>query len=225
MANLTAWPATALPPTDLPPLAPSLQTEAEVDQLRRALAEVEADLQRYKMALSKLQRELMASRLEVSGARGETAQFRGLLRRAQAESAQAVAEAATAYAKVAGLEADAVSRSAEIRQLRAETESLRVGMDILRVSLSWRISAPVRVAGRLIRGIVRRVPRLRQTIRRLQPPTDPSGAATDPPVPLPTPVDPNAGYIFRAASLAELRPGKAEGVVTLDALYHLSRSL
>jgi hypothetical protein len=235
MANLTAWPTTTLPPSGLSASASSLQTETEVERLRRAFAEVEADLQRHKVALSKLQRELMASRLEVSGARDETMQFRGLLRRAQAEAA----EAATARTQIATLEADVASGNAEISQLQtviaslqAETLALKAGMDILRASLSWRISAPVRVVGRLIRGIVVRMPSLHQTIRRLPSPTDHAGAATNPPpapqtppVPLPDPVDPNARYIFRAAPFAELRPGEAEGLVTLDALYHLSRSL
>jgi hypothetical protein len=238
MANLTAWPAMALPPAGLPSSASSLQAETEVDRLQRALAEVEADLERHKTALSKLQRELMASRLEVSGARSETVQFHGLLRRSQAEATKAVAEAATAHAQIATLEADAASGSAEIPRLQAviaslqaETLALRAGMDVLRASLSWRISAPVRVVGRLTRGIVARMRSLLQATWSRLPPSDQAEVATSPPAPLappgpsPHPTDPNDGYIFQAAPLAELRSGEAEGVLTLDALYHLSRSL
>jgi hypothetical protein len=43
--------------------------------------------------------------------------------------------------------------------------------------------------------------------------------------PLHGPIDPNARYIFRAAPLPSALSGEAEGVVTLDALYQLSRSL
>jgi hypothetical protein len=193
MADTTAWPAKALPSA-----VPPLQAETEADRLRIALSEVEADLRRYKAAVSKLQDALMVARHEVAGARGETVQFKAML-----ERAQAVAPAA--LARIAILETEAIGRDAEIMRLQVETQALRAGIDVLRASFSWRISAPVRVAGGLIRAL--RPRRSRRASAEAEP-------APAPPAPLPAPV-------FNAAP----QVGAAEGVVTLDALYQLSRTL
>jgi hypothetical protein len=221
MPNPTAWPATALPPTGLPPAPPFLEAETEAERQRRALAAVEADLEQHRAALSKLQRELMASRLEVSDARGETVQFQVMLRRAQEEAAKLD----TAHRGLASRDAEIMRLHSVIASLQGETLALKTGMDILRSSFSWRISAPVRVVGRLIRAIVARRSSLRQVLRRPPAPLDGARSAADAPATLPGPVDPNARAMFQATALAELRPGEAEGVVTLDALFHLSRSL
>jgi hypothetical protein len=201
--------------------------DTETDRLRRALAEAEAELQRHGAALAKLQGELMASRLEVSGAREETVQLRGMLRRAEANLRKAEASASADQARIASLEADAIGRNAEIMglqaeigRLQAETRALRTGMDVLHASLSWRISAPVRLAGRVMRRILRpAIRRAAVSLRAASPPPSPS--APPPAAPLPAPAD----LPPRAILQADPRPAATEGVVTLDALYQLSRSL
>jgi hypothetical protein len=96
-------------------------------------------------------------------------------------------------------------------------------MDLLRASASWRISAPVRVAGRLIRGIRKAALGLSRVIRSPSPDQTPPLAR--PPAALPSPRDPNEGAIFQATPFVERLSSEAEGVVTLETLYHLSRSL
>ena len=90
----------------------------------------------------------MASRLEVAGARGETVQFQGFLRRAEA---QAIAD----HAHIADLRAHAATREAEIVRLQADMgarmAALQSEIDALRRSTFWRISAPARAAVRLLR--------------------------------------------------------------------------
>jgi hypothetical protein len=215
MANPTPW---------------ILEEETETDRLRTALAESRTDLQQRDAALLKLQGELMASRLEVAGARGETVQFQGLLRRAEeaaASAAQAIARLESAAAsrdtEIAQLHAIIATLQAVIATLQAETSALRAGMDLLRASVSWRISVPVRVAGRLMRGIRTAGSRLLRAIQhapRLQ-----TAPVAQPAVALPRPGDPDAGAIFQAAPFVEHPVGEAESIVTLDTLYHLSRSL
>jgi hypothetical protein len=207
------------------PAALILEEETETDRLRMALADTLSDLQRRDAALLKLQGELMASRLEVARARRETVQFQGLLRRAE----EAGAAQATAHAR-AGLESATASWNAEITQLhaviatlQAETSALRTGMDLLRASASWRISAPIRVVGRWMRG-VRRVARgVPRAIRRpLLPRTAPLPQSLEA---LPNPADPNQGAILQTGPFVEHPTDATEGVVTLNALYQLSRSL
>jgi hypothetical protein len=201
------------------PTAWILEEETETDRLRTALAEARADLQRRDMALLKLQSELMASRLEVAGAREEMVQYQGLLCRM---------EEPAAHARV-GLES-AVSRNAEITQLRAviatlqaETLALRAGIDIMRASASWRISAPVRMVGRLTRGFREAalgLLRAIQPVHRHKPALLAQRATT-----LPNPGEPHKGTLFQASPFVKNSSGQAEGVVTLEVLYHLSRSL
>jgi hypothetical protein len=194
------------------PTARVLEAETETDRL----AQAEADSATF----SKLQGELMASGLEVSGAPEETVRFQGLLRRAKE---------ALANARVSNLEAGAARRDAEIVTLQALITLLRA--KTLRASLSWCISAPVRVVGRLIRDFVATRPGLHYAIRRLAAFLRRAEAtASPPPAPappglLPGPLDSNACSIFQGAPLLELPPDEAEGVVTLGMLYHLSRSL
>ena len=208
------------------PAAWMLEEETETDRLRMALAEARADLQRRDAALLRLQGELMASRLEVAGARGETVQFQGMLRRSQeaeATTAQAWAELESANSEIAQLHADVAALQSVIATLQAEIVVLRGGMDLLRASASWRMSAPIRLAGRLMRRIRAAGLRLLRANRR----TIPRQAApvAQPPAALPSLGDPNARAIFQAAPFADHPAGEAEGVVTLDGLYHLSRSL
>ena len=207
-----------------------VEEQTETDHLRTTLAEAHTDLQRRDAALLKLQGELMASRLEVAGARSETVQFQGLLRRAEeaaASAAQACArlESATASrdSEIAQLHGVIATLQAVVTTLEAETSALRAGMDLLRASVSWRISAPVRVAGRLIRSIRTATARLPRAIRHM--PRHQTAPVEQLPVALPSPSDPNARAIFRAAPFGEHPSGEAEGLVTLDELYHLSRSL
>jgi hypothetical protein len=197
-----------------------LEEETETDRLRRTLAESHADLQRRDAALLKLQRELMVSRREVAGAREETVQFQGMLRRAEAA-------AAVAMETCTGLEAAAASRTAEIAQLQTvittlqgEASALRASMHLVYASASWRMSAPVRVVGQLMRS-VRNAAGLRRAIRGASPHQTPPLS----PAALPSPADPNIVAIFQAAPFVEPPSGEGEGVVTLDALYRLSRSL
>ena len=204
-----------------------VEEQTETDHLRTTLAEAHTDLQRRDAALLKLQGELMASRLEVAGARSETVQFQGLLRRAEEAAAQACTrlESATASrdSEIAQLHGVIATLQAVVTTLEAETSALRAGMDLLRASVSWRISAPVRVAGRLIRSIRTATARLPRAIRHM--PRHQTAPVEQLPVALPSPNDPNARAIFRAAPFGEHPSGEAEGLVTLDELYHLSRSL
>ncbi len=135
---------------DMAPSGPSRE-DTEHERTRMALANAEADLQRHAAALAKLQGEFAASRLEVAGARGETVQYRGFL-------GQAEADVAAAFAHIEELRAHAAQRETEIGRLHAELVGvaaahalLRAEIDGLRASLSWRMSAPIRVAGRLLR--------------------------------------------------------------------------
>jgi hypothetical protein len=258
-------------------VTPSLEAETDADHLRVALAEVQNDLQRHGAILSRLQGELMASRLEVSGARAETVQFQGFLRRAEAEAAAAHAHIAELRANAASREAENADRhEAEIVRLRGRMDTLQAEIDALYASRSWRMSAPIRAASRIMRRSGRTAHRdfvdgangfeyrdgtvsaslettcealahrrqkssgygLRQQLRRLSWPVrwlwrrcrqalmarsrgNLNRSAPSPSPSAPGPVDPNERYIFRAAPLS----GNAQGVVTLDRLHQLSRSL
>jgi hypothetical protein len=199
------------------PSTSPLEAETEADRLRFALTESEADLRRHGTVLKRLQGEVMASHLEVAGARSETVQFQGMLRRAEED-------AAAAHRRVAALEAEIARQNAAIAALHAEVVPLRTATDLMRASLSWRISAPVRVFGRLARVLLVRQPVLRRAIQKLRgrpqlaPPLTPSPPPAAPPPPR---ADPNARYIFQPAPSSD----DGTGVVTLDTLYHLSRSL
>nr|WP_321986241.1 hypothetical protein [uncultured Lichenicoccus sp.] len=238
MADSTARPATALPHSDAAPAPQALETETDPDRLHRLLAGVEAELREHRLALSRLQGELAASRLEVAGARGETMVYRAMVQRAQAE----LAEAELAQAGLAGQAADVAGQDAEIARLHAiiaaqhsEMQSLGTAIVALYASFSWRVSRPVRVASRSIRRILRAPAAVRRLVRRVPTAPDHAGAAASPqesppasappPAPPPGMVDPNAGHVFQAAPMAEAGPAEPDRVVTLDALYHLSRSL
>jgi hypothetical protein len=197
------------------PNAWMLEEETKTDRLRTMLAEARADLQRRDAALLKLQGELMASRLEVAAAREETMQFQGMLRRAE--------EAAARLEATGHRNAELTELHAVIATLRAETSALRVGMDLMHASASWRISAPVRVVGRLMRRARTVASGFIRTIRHARP--HQSAPSVEPRAISTSPGDPNEGAIFRAKPLVEHPSGAAESVVTLDALYHLSRSL
>jgi hypothetical protein len=281
-------------------VTPSIEAETEADRLRIAFAEVQTDLQRHTAVLSKLQGELMASRLEVSGARGETVQFQGFLRRAEAEAAAARVHIAELRANAAAREAEIAARhKAEIARLHDRISTLQAEIDALYASRSWRLSAPIRMASRILgrtggtakndfidgaggfeyrgesvstglettgQALVRRREKsrgyyLRQTVRRLSWPVrwlwrryrqammfcigivaarprlhrgiksicrfipglrgHLRRLAPSAPPPPSRPIDPNELYIFKAAPFT----GDAQGVVTLDQLYQLSRSL
>jgi hypothetical protein len=192
-----------------------LEDETETDRLRMTLAEAHADLQRRDAALLKLQRELMVSRREVAGAREETVQFQGMLRRA---------EEAVARLEAAGdRNAEITELHAVIATLQTETSALRASMDLLHASASWRISAPVRVVGRLMRRARTVASGFIRTIRHGRP--QQSAPSVEPRTISTSPGDPNEGAIFRAEPLVEHPSGAAKDVVTLDVLYHLSRSL
>jgi hypothetical protein len=197
------------------PTAWMLEEETESDRLRAALTEARSDLRWRDAALLKVQSELMASRLEVAAAREETMQFHGMLRR--------VEEAAARLEATGDRNAEITELHAVIASLRAETSALRVSMDLVHASASWRISAPVRVVGRLMRGIRTAGSRLLRAIRRAR--GHQKAPVSPPPDVLRSSGDPNDCAIFRAAPFVGHPSGEAEGVVTLDALYHLSRSL
>jgi hypothetical protein len=109
-----------------------------------------------------------------------------------------------------------------IAALQSETSALRASIDLLHVSASWRVSAPLRIAGRLARGLRKAAFGLPGESRRARPVH--VAPLVPPPTASPTPGDPNAGIIFQAAPFVEQSSGD-DGIVTLDALYHLSRSL
>jgi len=192
------------------PINQMLEAETEADHLRMELAEARHVLQRYEAALQKLQDELAASRAEVVGARAETVQLQGLVRRSE-EAAEAVNQDTE------------ISRLGDvIAGLTAEISSLRDRIDLVYASASWRLSAPVRAAGRLTRFILS--PGLRRLkVRPLSPAL--AAAIPSPPVPLGTNKDPNPGVVFQVAPSAGDGAPHADGVVTLDELYHHSRKL
>ena len=183
-----------------------LDGETEIDRLQTVLIDARDDLQRHGAALAKLQGELAASRLEVSGARGETVQFHGFFLRAEAQAAEAKAQAEELRAHAARLQA-------EIARLHDAAAALRAEVAALRASFSWRVTRPMRAASWRARGLRRRVGGL---LRLAAEP------APDPALPSPPrPVDPNEPYLFKPAPA----PDDGRGIVTLDGLYHLSRSL
>ncbi len=124
-------------------------------------------------------------------------------------------------------DAEIAQLRATIAALRAEVAALEADMELLKHSASWRISAPVRVAGRFARRFRAAGAPLRDAIRSARPhqtePMMPTRTGPSSPTSSHNPHDPNARLIFQPAP--ELSSGEAAGVVTLDALYRLSRSL
>jgi hypothetical protein len=116
--------------------AQSLTQETEADRLRALLTQAQGELERHIAALLKLQGELMASRIEVSGARGETVQYQGFLRRAEAD--------------IAAAQAREMALAGEVAALTRHAETLEAGLQAVRASLSWRVSSPVRLIGRFV---------------------------------------------------------------------------
>jgi hypothetical protein len=203
-----------------------LEAETEADRLRFTVSELQADLQRHRLMLRRLQGEIAASHLEVAGARGETVQWQGMLR-------QAEADAAIVYpSRIAPLEAEIASLTSEITELRAiiadrevANVALRADVDLIRASLSWRISTPVRIVGRLARRLTGRQWRLARPLPTLRVSLPATPEVAPPPVVASIapamPTDPNARYAFQVAPPSD----NEAGILTLDALYHLSRSL
>ena len=133
------------------PVTLPLAVETENDRLRMALADAQADLQRHAAALLKLQGELMASRLEVAGARGETVQFQGFLRRAEAQASADHAHIAELRAYAATREAEIVRLHTQMNTLQAELGELRAEIGALRASPFWHILKPAQGLVRLLR--------------------------------------------------------------------------
>jgi hypothetical protein len=101
--------------------------EADNARLCASLADVTTDLKKHSKALSQVQDDLIPARKEVTDARAATNHFRELLNQAQTQSAAALAE----------LQAQFAATHAEVHALRTST--------------SWRVSAPVRALGRILR--------------------------------------------------------------------------
>lgn len=205
---------------------PPLEAETETDRLRFAVTELQADLQRHSLMLKRLQGEVAASHLEVAGARGETVQLQEMLRQAEADAAIIYpSRIAPLEAEVASLEAEIARLHALIADQAAANVAVQADIDLIRASLSWRISVPIRILGRLARRLPGRqfLPRrrIRTLNERLPSPLHVQPASVVASVSPPLPTDPNARYIFRPTTL----PDDGTSVVTLDALYHLSRSL
>lgn len=129
--------------------------------------------------------------------------------------------------RVADLELQAEAQETEIARLngalaalQSENLALQAAIGVLRASLSWRISAPVRVLGSLARNFVARQPTLRRVFLQLRERRRPAAPGIAPAA-LPVPTDPNARYIYQPGPFSD----HDTSVVTLDMLYHLSRSL
>lgn len=112
-------------------------------RLRVRLADVTADLAKHKKALSQVQNDLVSTRLEVADARAESQLFREAMAQVQAQSA---AEAADARAQINHLRA-------VITQAQAQAAALHQEIKGLHASVSWRVSAPVRLVGRMLRAL------------------------------------------------------------------------
>src|SRR5579872_4137550 len=84
-------------------------------------------------------------------------------------------ETAVALQRVAELEAQAIAREAEIARLEgaiaglhAETTALQAALHLMRTSLSWRISAPIRTLGGIARTLIIRQPALARAVRKMR---------------------------------------------------------
>lgn len=103
------------------------------------------------------------------------------------------------------------SLTASITGLQAEVQALHASIHMMRTSFSWRISSPVRILGRLARTL------LRPALRRYSAATETAVVNALPSPPL----DPNERYIYRPPPVS----ADQMKVLTIDTLYHLSRSL
>jgi hypothetical protein len=138
-----------------------------------------------------------------------------------------VAEPTADFPRITELEPRVIAREAEIvrlksvnAELQTETMALRAAVHLMRASLSWRITAPIRTVGGLARILAARHPALWRSSRKLLGLLYPVPVV--PPTPsAPPPIDANARYVFQPAPPSD----DGTGVVTLDTLFHLSRSL
>jgi FkbM family methyltransferase len=123
----------------------TFEAEAAVARLRVRLADVSADLAKHNKALSQVQNDLVSTRLEVADARAESKHFREGM-------AQAAAEAAHARAQI--------NHFREVMaQAQAQSAALQQEIKGLHASTSWRVSAPVRLVGRMLRALKAPPPR------------------------------------------------------------------
>ena len=193
----------------MPDIPAPLEAETELHRVSRALADAQADLQRHCAALQKLQGELMISRLEVATARTEIVRHQSLLRTAQADLQ-------AAHASIEELPAIAMEREAEITRLRRELQGagpvikLPAVLVLRAARFSRRVLAHNASATQVVARVRGRLPRL-----GARPERPPAGA----------PVDPNERYTFKPAEQPGEPPPGAQGHVSLNELYRLSRSL
>jgi FkbM family methyltransferase len=132
------WETTAVPLLD-----------ADNARLRASLADLDTDLKKHSKALSQVQHELIVARQEVADARAVSNHFRELMNQTNAQSAVALAEV-RAQSAVALAEQQAQS-SAALAEQQAQSAAALAEVRALRTSTSWRVSAPVRTLGRMLR--------------------------------------------------------------------------
>jgi hypothetical protein len=112
--------------------------QAENARLRVWLANVSADLAKHNKALAQVQSALVSTRQEVADARAESKHFREVMTQLQADVAAARAE---------------TDHFRELMtQAQAQSAALHQELNALHTSTSWRVSAPVRVIGRMLRA-------------------------------------------------------------------------
>jgi hypothetical protein len=125
---------------------------ADDARLRARLADANADLAKHNKALSHVQNDLVLTRQEVADARAESNYFRELMRQSAA-SQQAESNHLRELMRQSAASQQAESNHLRelMKQAQAQSEALQMEVHALRTSTSWRLSAPIRVFGRIFR--------------------------------------------------------------------------
>jgi len=119
------------------PPAPSAGPDADPARLRVRLADLNVDLAKHQKALAQVQTDLVSTRQEVAEARAESKHYREGMAQSAADAAQARAE---------------IAHFREVtRQAQVQVAAVHAELNALHASTSWRVSAPVRFLGRLLK--------------------------------------------------------------------------
>jgi hypothetical protein len=99
----------------------------------------------------------LKDRIEASEAASHSAEKRAAEQHRAAEAARAKAEASILQASLARrsadrAEAEGIARETELERARVALTQADANLDALRRSTSWRLTAPLRVLARLLRG-------------------------------------------------------------------------